>query len=174
MLRPGADPDVLAERLEHAVVRLRAAGAAVLMGTGVDPKGSPIIALTRGKVATYNAHIWSIAARRGAHVLDLWGMAQLKDWRVWAPDRLHLNAEGHALVAEMAARTLGITGRPDGDLDVPRAGGLARPRSQALREDVAWVRGYVAPWVRRRLRGESSGDGRPAKRPEPLRLDVPD
>ena len=175
VLRPGADPDVLAERLEHAVVRLRAAGAAVLMGTGVDPKGSPIIRLTRGKVATYNAHIWSIAARRGAHVLDLWGMSVLKDWRVWAPDRLHLNAEGHRLVAELAARTLGLPGTAGDDpAGVPRAGVHLRPRAQALRDDAAWVRGYVAPWVRRRLRGESSGDGRPAKRPEPLRLDVPD
>lgn len=183
VLRPGADPDVLAESLEHAVVRLRRSGAQVLLGTGVDPKGSPLIRMTRGKVATYNAHIWSIAARRGAHVLDLWGMPVLKDWRVWATDRLHLNAEGHELVAQLAARSLGILPAGLGDhatadvpdeVDVPRAGVVARPRAQALREDAVWVRGYVAPWVRRRLRGQSSGDGRPAKRPHPLPLDARD
>jgi hypothetical protein len=32
------------------------------------------------------------------------------------------------------------------------------------------VRGFVAPWIGRRLRGRSSGDGRAAKRPVPLAL----
>ena len=40
----------------------------------------------------------------------------------------------------------------------------------ALREEVAWVRGFVAPWIGRRLRGRSSGDGRTPKRPVPLVL----
>ena len=29
----------------------------------------------------------------------------------------------------------------------------------------AWVREFAAPWVQRRLRGTSSGDGRAPKRP---------
>jgi hypothetical protein len=40
----------------------------------------------------------------------------------------------------------------------------------AVTEEAAWVRGFVAPWVGRRLRGESSADGRAAKRPLPLAL----
>jgi hypothetical protein len=45
-----------------------------------------------------------------------------------------------------------------------------RPLRTAVGEEAAWVRGFVAPWVGRRLRGTSSGDGRTAKRPVPLAL----
>jgi hypothetical protein len=35
------------------------------------------------------------------------------------------------------------------------------------------VREHVLPWVGRRLRGRSSGDGLPAKRPLPEQVDPP-
>ena len=37
----------------------------------------------------------------------------------------------------------------------------------ARASDAAWVRTHLAPWVVRRLRGVSSGDGVTAKRPVP-------
>src|SRR5205085_359024 len=40
----------------------------------------------------------------------------------------------------------------------------------AVAEEAAWVREFVAPWVGRRLRGRSSGDGLAPKRPVPLVL----
>lgn len=73
LLRPGADPDRLAADLEAAVVSFREAGADVLLATGVDPRQTPIIRRTRGRVAVFNAHLWSIAARQDAVVLDQWG-----------------------------------------------------------------------------------------------------
>lgn len=171
VLRPGSDPDTLAERLDDAVARLRRCGADVLMATGVDPKSAPLIKLTRGKVATYNSHIWSIAGRHGARVVDLWGMTELQDWRMWAEDRLHLSSEGHRRVALAAAAALGLS--PD-DVPAPLPPLPLRSRREAALADAAWVRSYVTPWVRRRLRGQSSGDDRHAKRPEPTTLDVPD
>src|ERR1700728_4466332 len=50
VLRPGADPDVLAELFDAAVARLRAAGSEVLMFTGSDPAGAPVIKLLRGRI----------------------------------------------------------------------------------------------------------------------------
>ena len=138
LLRPGADPDRLAADLEDAVARFRAAGADVLLATGVDPRQTPILRRTRGRVAVFNASLWSIAARHGAVVLDQWGAEWVQDGRMWDSDRIHLTAEGH--------------------------------RRTALAEEAAWVRGFVAPWIGRRLRGRSSGDGRAAKRPVPLVL----
>jgi lysophospholipase L1-like esterase len=173
LLRPGSDPDALAERLDDAVVRLRAGGTDVLLATGVDPRDAPLVRLTRGRVAVYNAHIWSIAARRGARVLDLWGLRALHDWRMWAPDRIHLSSEGHRRVAALAAATLGVAVEDDG-WSSPLPPLAPQPRMRALREDAAWMRSHVAPWVRRRLRGESSGDDRLPKRPAPLPLDVRD
>ena len=70
ILRPRADVDALAARLERAVATLRATGADVLMVTPVDLKGAPVIRHTRGRVATYTAHIHSIARRHGAYVVD--------------------------------------------------------------------------------------------------------
>ncbi len=168
VLRPGADPDALAERLEAAVVRLRASGADVLLATGVDPVKSPLINLTRGKVATYNSHIWSVARRQQAFVLDLWGMTSLQDRRMWATDRIHLTADGHRRVALHAMDALGVGSGEDWATPLPPA--PARVRREAVREDAQWVREYVGPWVGRRLRGRSSGDAVQAKRPAPTRV----
>jgi lysophospholipase L1-like esterase len=168
VLRPGSDPDALADQLEDAVRRLRAGGADVLMATGVDPVKSPIINLTRGKVAVYNNHIWSIARRQGARVLDLWGMRALQDRRMWAADRIHLTAEGHRRVAQQALDVLGVGSDEDWSSLLPPA--PARVRRAAVREDAAWVREYVGPWVGRRLRGRSSGDAVQPKRPRPRPL----
>ncbi len=103
----------MAADLEDAVVRLRAAGADVLLGTGVDAKDSPMVRRTRGRVAVLNSHIWSIARRHDAYVLDLWGMRSVRDWRMWAEDRIHLTTEGHARVAQAALVALGLA--PDDD-----------------------------------------------------------
>jgi lysophospholipase L1-like esterase len=171
VLRPGADVDVLAARLEQAVVDLRAAGADVLLATPVDPGTPPLINRTRGKAATFGMAIWSIGRRHGCHVLDLWGMRALRDRRMWAPDRIHLTPEGHARVAAYAAQVLGLS--EDGSWAQPLDPEPARRRSEVLREDAEWVRRYVGPWVGRRLRGRSSGDLVQPKRPEPLPLDPP-
>lgn len=172
VLRPGSDPDALADRLEAAVAHLREGGADVLLATGVDPVRSPLINLTRGKVATYNSHIWSIARRQQAFVLDLWGMKALQDRRMWATDRIHLTAEGHRRVALHALDALGAGAGEDWATLLPPA--PARIRREAVREDAQWVREYVGPWVGRRLRGRSSGDTVQPKRPAAQRVQPPE
>lgn len=167
LLRPGADPDALAERLEGAVALLRSRGIDVLVQTLVDPRDSPVIRLQRPRYGIYNASVWSIAQRHGAHVLDLWGMRSIRDWRMWAPDRIHLTPAGHEQVAQGALVALGC--EPDTpDWDDPLAPLPLPPRTEWLRANARWAREHGLPWVRRRLRGESSGDGRLPKRPLPL------
>jgi hypothetical protein len=172
LMRPGADPDELAATLEGAVVRLRAAGADVLLATGVDTRQTPILRRVRGKIAVFNAHIWSIAARSGAVVLDQWGADWMQDWRMWDVDRIHLTAEGHRRTALAATAALGLPSEDDG-WRTPLPPADPRPFRTAVAEEAAWVRGFVAPWIGRRLRGRSSGDGREAKRPVPLVLERP-
>jgi lysophospholipase L1-like esterase len=174
LLRPGADPDRLAADLESAVVSLREAGADVLLATGVDPRQTPIIRRTRGRVAVFNAHLWSIAARQGAVVLDQWGAAWLQDARMWDPgDRIHLTAEGHRRTALAAAAALGVPVAGNGtDWRTPLEPAPPRPAREVAAQELAWVRGFVVPWIGRRLRGQSSGDGRAAKRPVPEQLDA--
>lgn len=170
LLRPAADVDRMARNLEAAVARLRAAGIDVLTSTGVDSAESPIVRHTRSRVGVYNSHVWSIARRHGAHVLDLWGMRSLRDWRMWSDDRIHLTSEGHRRVAQAALVALGL--EPDDPAwDDPLAPLPPLPRTEQLRADATWFREHVYPWATRRLRGRSSGDLRVAKRPVPTPVD---
>lgn len=164
MLRPTADPDALAAELEQAVVRLRAAGADVLLSTGMDVKDSPVVRRTRPRVAVLNSHVWTIARRHGAHVLDVWGMRSLRDWRMWAPDRIHLTTEGHRRVAQGALVALGLE-PDDAAWDDPLHPLPPLSRGAQARQDALWLRAHVYPWATRRLRGRSSGDSRRPKRP---------
>ncbi|MGY1844315.1 SGNH/GDSL hydrolase family protein [Modestobacter sp. SYSU DS0875] len=165
LLRPGVDPDRLAADLETAVVAFREAGADVLLATGVDPRQTPIIRRTRGRVAVFNSHLWSIAARHGAVVLDQWGAAWLQDARMWDPgDRIHLTAEGHRRTALAAAAALGVPVADEG-WRTPLEPAPPKSVREVAAQELAWVRGFVLPWIGRRLTGRSSGDGRVAKRP---------
>lgn len=164
LLRPAAGPDAMAGALERAVVALRAAGADVLIATGMDARDSPVVRRTRGRVALLNSHVWSIGRRHGAHVLDVWGMRSLRDWRMWAPDRIHLTTEGHRRVAQAALVALGLE-PDDPDWDDPLAPLPPLPRTAQVRHDAEWLRTHVYPWATRRLRGRSSGDRRQPKRP---------
>jgi len=170
ILRPKADIDALAARLEHAVAQLRASGADVLLATPSDPRDAPLIKASRGRAATYTAHIWSIARRHDAHVIDLWGMAAIRDWRMWAPDRIHLTSEGHRRVSLNAFTALGFTA-PDAGWAIPLPPAPPISRADAARANAQWARKYVGPWVQRRLRGQSSGDTISAKRPAVTPLD---
>ena len=170
LMRPGADPDALAAQLESAVARFRAAGADVLLATSVDTRNTPILRRMRGRFAIFNANVWSIAARQGAAVLDQWGAAWVQDFRLWDTDRIHLTDEGHRRTALAAAAALGLPGADGEDWRTPLPPLPPRALRAAVGEEAAWVRGFVAPWVGRRLRGRSSGDGRQPKRPVPLAL----
>lgn len=164
ILRPRADIEALADQLETAVATVRATGADVLLATPTDPREAPVLKHVRGRNATFTAHIWSIARRHGCAVIDLWGMASLRDWRLWSADRIHLTSEGHARVAQAALGALGLD-EPEGAWSVPPPDRPIVTRAQQRRSDREWAGTYLRPWVHRRLTGRSSGDGRDAKRP---------
>jgi lysophospholipase L1-like esterase len=164
LLRPSADPDVLAAAFERAVAELRSAGCAVMLFTGFDPGGFPLIRLVRGKVAAYNAQLRHIAHRHDCLHVDLWSMKVLADPREWCPDRLHLAPDGHRRVALRACEVADVQAPDDWREPLPpqqAAGWLT-----ARRSDVSWAHRYAAPWLGRRVRGISSGDGLGAKRPD--------
>jgi lysophospholipase L1-like esterase/GNAT superfamily N-acetyltransferase len=125
LLRPSADPDALAERLEGAVATLRATGADVLVFTGFNTRESPLLNLIARRLAAMNQHIRDIAARQDAYLVDLWAMAPLADARARTDDRLHLNAAGHAKVAARVCEVLGLAAR--GAHHVDRAPHRGRP-----------------------------------------------
>jgi lysophospholipase L1-like esterase len=177
LLRPGADPDRLARVFDDAVARLGEAGSQVLILTGFDPRTFPVIRWIRGRVAVYNMHLRAIADRHGCAVVDLWSMPVLCDRGAWSDDRLHLSAEGHIRVALRACEAVGVAPDRDWREPLPMRGGAPRPAMAgwlaARQLDARWARRYAMPWMRRRIRGVSSGDGLPAKRAELLPLGDP-
>ena len=157
ILRPKADLDAIAARLEAAVVRLREAGADVLLATPTDPAGAPVLRHLRGRHAIHSANLFSIAQQHGAYVINQWGMKALQDFRLWSEDRIHMTTEGHRRVALNALSALGHdTDRADWSTPLPPAPPLARREAAAANAE--WARTHLAPWVQRRLKGESSGD----------------
>jgi lysophospholipase L1-like esterase len=170
LLRPKADPDALAASFEQAVISLRASGAQVLLFSGFDPAGLPLMRLIRGKCIAYNAQIKDIAARHDCLHVDLWSMTVLADPRHWCPDRLHLASHGHRRVALHVAETAGLTVGEDWRVPLPPDPAGKPGWMAARRQDLHWARAYAAPWIGRRLRGVSSGDDMLAKRPELLPL----
>jgi lysophospholipase L1-like esterase len=170
LLRPGADPGALAADFEQAVTALRAGGGQVLVFSGFEPAGLPLMRLIRDKCLAYNARVKDIAARHGCLHVDLWSMTVLADQRQWHADRLHLAADGHRRVALHVAETGGLAVSDDWRIPLPpdpagRPGWL-----RARHQDLTWARLHAAPWIMRRLRGVSSGDGLPPKRPDLLPL----
>jgi lysophospholipase L1-like esterase len=161
ILRVGSDPDDVAARYGDAVERLRAAGSRVLVFTGFDVGTTPVLRLARGKIAIYNEHLRVIAARHGCDVVDLWSLDTLRDRRSFSEDRLHLSADGHERVARLVAQVLGV---PADDPDEPWPDAEMPPVNR--RDDLHWARDYLLPWVGRRVRHQSSGDGIEPKRPE--------
>ncbi|MEU6339545.1 SGNH/GDSL hydrolase family protein [Streptomyces sp. NPDC046977] len=168
ILRPGSDPDDVAERYEAAVARLTDAVGTVVLCTGFDTRGVPVLRHLRGKIATYTAHVRAIADRHDSPVLDLWSLRSVQDRRAWGSDRLHLSAEGHTRVALRAGQVLGLDVPADPDQPWPPE--PFRAPAEIRRDNIQWAREYLVPWIGRRLRGESSGDHVEPKRPDLLPL----
>ncbi|MEE1816905.1 SGNH/GDSL hydrolase family protein [Streptomyces sp. NPDC004288] len=168
IIRPGTDPDEVAERFERAVADLSSAVGTVMVTTGFDTRGVALLKHLRGKIATYNGHVRAIADRYGCPVLDLWSLRSVQDRRAWDDDRLHLSPEGHTRVALRAAQVVGLPVPADPDQHWPPV--PPRGTLEVRRDDIHWAREYLVPWIGRRLRGESSGDHVEAKRPDLLPL----
>ena len=165
VIRPGTDPDHIAELFDESVARLSRDGATVVVFTGIDVTFTPVFRPFRGKIAIYNENIRAVAEKYDCVVADQWALKEVQDPRFFAEDRLHMNALGHHEVARMVLRALNVPN----DL-VPMQPDAIVPRTwrEARVGDISWAREHLVPWVLRRLRHQSSGDTISAKRPEPL------
>ncbi|MBT2515328.1 SGNH/GDSL hydrolase family protein [Arthrobacter sp. ISL-30] len=156
ILRPKVDIDALLIEYEAGIKKLAATGATVVMFTGFDARGSKIFGTMRGRTAIYNELVRGIAEDHGALLVDYWRFSEYYDWRMWAPDRMHMSAPGHINMAKRVLKVL----EHDDSIDVPPLEPVRQlSRADALRANARWVREFAAPWVVRRVTGRSSGDG---------------
>nr|WP_091187404.1 SGNH/GDSL hydrolase family protein [Microbacterium humi] len=170
VIRPGSDPDAISAQFDDAIRRLSADRATIVVFTGVDVGFSPVFRGIRGKVAIYNENIRAIADAYDCIVADQWALKPIQDARMFAPDRLHLNALGHHEVARMVLAALNVPN----DLEPMKPEPLPEVSwRQARTEDLHWAREYLVPWVLRRIRHQSSGDFITAKRPTAAPFNVP-
>lgn len=163
LVRLGADPVALAARLGDGIRRLRASGCDVLLVTPFLPRRRASLLLAK-RFALFNSELRTLARTSGAVLLDVETAPTIGDLSLWADDAVHLNPRGHRMLAYEAAARLGVPdAEPLGlleqslhadDGDEP----AADPRA-------AWLRDHAMPWMLRRLRGRTAGDGREPKHP---------
>ncbi len=166
ILRPRLDVEQLRRRLVEIVTPFTTAGARVVVVPIPDISAvSPASRLLERRRLVLNDIYRYLAQHHGMEPPAETVGTVFEDRRAWDEDRLHLSALGHARLATGAAEALGLpttadwTRPPDG----------APPR-RTVRTEITWARQYVGPWITRRLRGISTGDGITAKHPELVRL----
>lgn len=176
------DPDGLARDLESAHREIRATGATLLTFTLPDlVPVMPLARLLSARLEQLNDAVRRISAASGALLVDFAAHPLASDPRLWDPDRLHANPEGHARIAAALAHALGLpeTGESAGT-SRESAGTWAEPLPplpvrgpvSALRDEAVWVRRYLLPWLLFRLRGDREAAPRTAKRPLLLPVDL--
>lgn len=169
ILRPGTSLDQVVRYFEYGLKQIRESGSDVIILLPSQPGGS-LLSLTRTKTADYAARLHSLANRYDCYIVDLWDYPVFTDARLWCQDRIHPTPEGHERIAQIALLGLGLPADPawaDGSLR-RRLPGAAQPLQERVHENTQWFRGYVMPWVDRRLHGTSSGDNRVGKQLTPL------
>ena len=166
-LRPSYKPEVAQALYAEAVRRAAATGATlmlftVLERTGNTGRGSDVWAARFGE---FNKIVHAVGAEVGAIVVDANKETFFNDNRFLAFDRLHLIAEGHNRVAQALLEKLGYPFDSSWRIPLPPA----QPTSWIKKRLISaiWFFTFALPWIWRRLRGKSSGDGRSAKYPTP-------
>ena len=178
VLRPGADFDDLVRRYESAVRRLAEEVDRVVLFTSLTRAGGSgrLADRLEARFVRFNESVRQVADRQGCLLVDDEAVTALTDRRFWGVDRLHLNELGHARVAANVLSTLGVNdaevlGGPVGWWGEPLPPPHPVSRREALSADLRWAGVHLGPWVVRRIRGISSGDGRSAKDPTLRRVE---
>lgn len=127
----------------------------------------PVARPLAGRVAALNARIRAAADRHDVALAETDRAEVFVDRRLWSADRLHASPLGHARIAAAVAHALELPGSDDAwRRPLPT---LAAPTvTRTVLTELGWISSYLGPWLGRRLRGRSSGDGRTARRPHLL------
>ncbi|MEV4705657.1 SGNH/GDSL hydrolase family protein [Actinoplanes sp. NPDC049316] len=171
VLRRKVDPWGLVHRIDPVIGQLRAAGADVVLFRFADVTAVlPGQRIVGPRAAALNDGARELAQRHGAYLIDLFADDAFRNPLMWSADRLHLSAAGHRRVAAHVLNTLGVGVDEDWMLVPPMP--APTPWLLARGADLRWAGQHFAPWLKRRLIGESSGDEVTAKRPELAPIDA--
>lgn len=172
VLRRNFDGPAVIARFDETVGRLRATGADVIVFRFADlTVRLPGQRLIAPRVEMLNRAVGETAQRHSAKLVDLSVDAEFVNPALWSVDRLHLSAAGHRRVAAHVLAALGV--EPDLAWWQPTARPAQLTWLAARGADLAWAGRHLAPWLKRRLTGRSSGDRVTAKRPVLTPVELP-
>ncbi len=160
MLRPRTQVTQIAELFGQVLRRCDEEGVRMILLSGANPSARlPFGRVVQRRGDRLSDAVVARVADRPDVVRALnWPDVELSSPGYWSTDRLHMNARGHHRVAARVLEALGQR--------VPQGWwSLADSAPDAGPHGAAYYREFVWPWVRRRLSGTSSGDGRLAKHP---------
>lgn len=162
-LRPSIDIDAIVALIDGATAKAINAGATVMLSTHGDGGSKGVFGAIRGRVAIFNELLREVADRHGAILIDNWRLSEGRDLRYWDVDRLHLSPAGYQGVAINVLDSLGV---PHDLKPIAVPALITKSKLRARWETMQWARDHFGPWVRRRMRGISTGDDVEPKRPE--------
>jgi lysophospholipase L1-like esterase len=169
VLRPNYKPEISLPEYEKGVKQLTDTGATVIIFTVVDKvegKGKTA-KLWHQRFSAFNENIRMVAGKYPTILFEGKKAEFLNTKSFLAFDRLHMNAEGHKRLANAVLEGLGLPFDPNWKVLPPA--NKPQPKFKKILGNLAWILVFVLPWIWRRLRGKSSGDGRSAKYIEPTR-----
>lgn len=165
LLRRKVDPYGLVHQIDPVIGQLRAAGADVILFRFADVTTVlPGQRIVGPRATAFNDGIRELADRHGAILIDLFADSAFHNRLLWSTDRLHLSAAGHRRVAAHVLQALDVGVTEEWLLVPPMP--APTPWLLARGADLRWAGQHLAPWIKRRLAGDSSGDLVTAKRPQ--------
>ena len=168
VIRPNYNPAVTLPLYIEAAKKVAATGCTLMLFTVMEKPTSDgkTGKIWESRFHEFNKIVRHTAELTGAVLID-WNVAPfLSDIRFLADDRLHLNAQGHYRVSQGVLEKLGLPF--DSTWKTPLPPAQKTPLLKKAISDVRWVFTFVIPWIWRRARGKSSGDGRSSKFSAPI------
>jgi lysophospholipase L1-like esterase len=167
-IRPNYDAALARARYQEAVRKAAASGATIMLFTVLEETGNKgrTARFWKERFSAFNAMVREVGAEVGAIINDGNTGTLFQDNRFLAFDRLHINQDAHFRVGEAILENLGYAFDASWKIPLPPMSKIYKIKRKVVTP--LWFFSFVIPWVIRRLRGKSSGDGRTFKYPEPI------
>lgn len=165
VIRPKYKAHLVLPLYVQAVRRLAETGGTVLLFTVLERTGNTgrTAKLWEARFREFNETVRSVGQEVGAIIADANEEVALSDRRFLAFDRLHLNALGHYRCAQAVLELLELPFDTHWRDPLPPTNEV--PKIIRIAITSLWFFTFALPWMWRRARGRSSGDGRSCKYP---------
>ena len=168
VIRPKYDPEKTIKTYNSAVDTLIKGGVSLMLFCVLEDSGkkNKTAQIWQERFAIFNENVRRKANDVGAILFDPNQDDFWRDSRFIHEDRLHLNSEGHRRVAQAVLARLNLP--HDSDWRTPLPPETQKSIIEKTQVNLNWFGAYAVPWMIRRARRRSSGDGRSAKYAAPI------